>query len=273
MGNYSVGRCCCYYSQLLLSSSNFAIWIFCFSGKMSNSSVAVGTEKPPYFGVFLHVLTFLCGAFLPRICTTTSRSLAVFSVAPLSTLFLSIWIRQGISNPTLFCLCVVVLGVLIAGILAFLALAISTTQSHLAHRKSANPTARAIVQQGMQQQRILRSKKYDIYLPPPALQPATPAQPYELAFFMLPGALVEHNAYASVLTQLSDSGILVVIQNCEPIRIASEAHCSAEHNVRGLICQIAQKHGIAATRWAIGGHSMGGYTAMMLAKKSVSCTV
>jgi pimeloyl-ACP methyl ester carboxylesterase len=84
---------------------------------------------------------------------------------------------------------------------------------------------------------------------------------------MLPGALLEHNAYAPILSQLSDKGILVMIQNCEPSRVASEGLGSSEEDVKRLIQHLAQTHRITAEKWSIGGHSMGGYTATMIAKK------
>jgi len=144
---------------------------------------------------------------------------------------------------------------------------------HLVHRKSANPTALKIVEQRIKSDRLLREDTYDVYLPngtntKNGMEKSYSGSSYPVGFFMLPGALLEHNVYAAICAQLSDCGILVVVQNCEPFRLASENFFSSEDDLKDIIRQIEHKHGITAKRWSIGGHSMGGYTAMMIAKKS-----
>ena len=231
---------------------------------MSSSAEAVGAlDKPPYIAVYLHVLTFCCGTALPSVCTTTERSLAVFALFLAAIVAMAIQIRKGFESQILFYASAFFIVLLSIGAIAFLVLIHRMTQMHLANRKSANPTALQIVENRRISKRLIREDKYDIYLPQNIKDNA-----YPVAFFMLPGALLEHNVYAAILAKLSDNGILVVIQNCEPFRLAAENCLSSEKDIKGIIRQIEQKHGITADRWSIGGHSMGGYTAMMIAKKS-----
>jgi hypothetical protein len=138
-----------------------------------------------------------------------------------------------------------------------------TSRMQIVNRKQANPTAWKVVEKGLQNNRIIRDEKYDVFLPPHKGK----LSKFPIGFLMLPGALLEHNAYAPILSRISDNGILVMIQNCEPARVASEGLGSSEEDVKKMIQHLAQTHGINADKWSIGGHSMGGYTATMIVKK------
>jgi len=251
----------------LSSSVNFFFMPF--------SSETVGAlEKPSYASVYIHVLTFLCGTALPKICTTMERSLAVLALILAAITTIAIQMRNaGFESQALYHASVFFLILLFTATVAFLVLLHRMTQMHLANRKAANPTALEIVELRIKSDRLLREDKYDIYLPPTLTEEeekssSSSASSYPVAFFMLPGALLEHNVYAAICAKLSDCGILVVLQNCEPFRVAAENQFSSEDDIKGIIRQIEERHGIRANKWSIGGHSMGGYTAMMIAKKS-----
>lgn len=226
-------------------------------------------SKPSYISVFIHVLEFFCGALLPGICTNTTRSLAVLALFPLGIVTFVVAIRMPTRRPegqTLFYSSYAtgsLIALLSVATIVFLMSIHRMTLMHMNNRKEANPSARKIVEERIKSKRLIREEKYDIYLPKNNIK----GKPYPMAFFILPGALVEHNVYAPWLARLSDNGILVIMQNCEPFRVAAENFMSSEQHIKDIIQQI-QRQGITADRWSIGGHSMGGYTAMMIAKKS-----
>ena len=231
---------------------------------MLPSSVAVGLEKPSYAAVFLQCIAFVGSSTIPSICSTPERSVTLYAVALALVVIWALRIYKGFGNTVFSSGSLLLFVLILVSTFASVVLLHRMTCMHLEHRIDANPSAWRIVEQGLATHRIMRNKKYDIFLPPQSRQ----SKSYAVGFLMLPGALVEHNAYAAVLSKLSDTGILVVIQNCEPMRLASESFQSTEQSLKAIIHQIKEQHGISAEKWSIGGHSMGGYTAMVIAKKT-----
>lgn len=231
---------------------------------MASSSVAVGLVGPPYFAVLVSVLCFFCGVTLPHTCTTKARCLALASIVPVAITGLWLRLHVGIENNAIRYSCWFLLAVILIGSAAFTVLVHRLTRMHMIHRKSANPHALEVVKQRLEAKRIIRDEEYDIYLPPKDFGSNAS---YPVGFFMLPGALLEHNVYAAVLSKLSDAGILTVVQNCEPFRLAS-GFFTSDKSIKALIEQIKDKHHIEAEKWSIGGHSLGGHTAVVVAKHS-----
>ena len=227
------------------------------------------SSAPSYVSVYIHAIAFCFTTAFPRFCTNKTRSLAVAALAPcfIYLLTLPLQRRSVIDNPLLYYTILSLVILLSVVVILFLILMGIMAGTQLSHRKEANPSAVLIVEQGLKDQRIIRQDQlYDVYLPPP--HGDKKKKNFPIGFFMLPGALLEHNVYAPILTQIAEAGILVVIQNCEPIRVASEGLGSGERDVMNIIADLRERHGICAEQWSIGGHSMGGYTATMIAKRS-----
>lgn len=231
---------------------------------MSLSNVAVGNQKPSYLTACIAVLNSIGEITLPSICTTTTRCLSLCAIIPLAIAGLSIQFRIGIQNTTIRYFCWILLVLISLGAVGLAVIVDRFTRMHIIHRKAANPQALEIVRKGIESKRIIREEQYDVYVPPKRLGQKS----YSVGFFMLPGALLEHNVYAAILAKLSDAGILTMVQNCEPLRLASEFYSSNEKSIRKMIEEVEKKHGLKAERWAVGGHSWGGHTAVVVAKKS-----
>ena len=109
------------------------------------------------------------------------------------------------------------------------------------------------------QVRAKRHDGYDLYLPPGT------KDTIKCAFFLIPSEKVDHLAYAGIASQLSDAGLLVVVQNTEPYRLPSTLVGSGLDDILEIINQVKQEYTI--NEWAIGGHGMGSIAAALLVEK------
>jgi predicted esterase len=114
-----------------------------------------------------------------------------------------------------------------------------------------------------QQGRAKRNPGYDIFFPPKG----SIGIRVDKAFLFFPGILVDHMAYAKVLGDLSDQGILVVLVNAEPLRVASMHMGYDAAHAKQVLREIETYLGIQVGEWVVGGHSLGSITATYLAKE------
>ena len=153
--------------------------------------------------------------------------------------------------------------------------------SMIVNRQRAFPKARVMLNERLHLGLAVRTKNYDLYLPnkcninnddnPNERQ--TPPPPMQALLF-LPGALVEHTAYAGLASRLADGhGILVAVINLEPTRLAYTSFpCLAPSRLIRLTQEI-ERHVLESSRtnttiattttdntarivWSIGGHSL-----------------
>lgn len=101
--------------------------------------------------------------------------------------------------------------------------------------------------------RAKRNRGYDIYFPPGC----TIGSQVEKALLFFPGASVDHTSYAVTMSLLSDKGILVVVANCEPMRLAHPSQGITEDFCNNIFFEIEKLLGIQVSEWALGGHSLG----------------
>jgi dienelactone hydrolase len=132
-------------------------------------------------------------------------------------------------------------------------------------------SAQNLLAERMEHQRAIRTKGYDVFLPPPKQNNGdgdgndsskTPG----LIFY--PGWLINHTAYAPIAAKLSDSGILVVVVSMEPFRASVHpTRVETERFLRmmyELLAEVAPDQPVE--EWAVGGHSVGAHLAMKVAK-------
>lgn len=125
--------------------------------------------------------------------------------------------------------------------------------------ESATNTFRERLSEG----RAYRTRRYDVYLPPPTTtKNAVPQQ----ALLFLPGALIPHVAYAESASRLSDAGFLVAVVSMEPSRLAYH-HLGADQQSLKRIMRQVQKQQAQKLQWTIMGHSMGSFAAARLFDK------
>ena len=140
--------------------------------------------------------------------------------------------------------------------------------------------------------RVIRHRRYDIYLPPNVRvgtgndksateiqgKRATDSQSSshtQKAILWFPGAGIDIVSYAPVAAQLSEGGYVVVVPSMEPFRLSQE-HLGAElSSIRRIMWRVQQQ--LAANsrsttvtsfeklEWIIAGHSAGSFAAMRLA--------
>lgn len=151
----------------------------------------------------------------------------------------------------------------------------------LGSRSGPDDSAEAALLRRSSQGRTLRRRNYDLYLPPrrgPADRIAA------LLFF--PGFGVHHGAYAEVAGRISDHGVPVLVASLEPFRLAHASLGGGLGDVTRWIGEAGREvanyfkrqdhgpeggnkdaEGTVIVEWALGGHSMGGYNALQLAKE------
>jgi hypothetical protein len=112
--------------------------------------------------------------------------------------------------------------------------------------------------------RCRRFGRYDVFFPPPHNNSVIGQQQHAALF--LPGALIAHTAYTEVAAKLSDTGICVVTVSMEPCRMAT-AHLGADSKRMKRIMKRVNKLLPVSPFWSIGGHSMGSFAAMRIAKE------
>jgi hypothetical protein len=155
-------------------------------------------------------------------------------------------------------------------------------------RHSAFPDALNLVKGRLQSGRMLRQARYDLYLPPSdafRVSDNLPKLEIPMGLVLVPGALVDHNAYVRLAVGLSDQGILVALLNLEPYRLAVRHLGAGPRDIQAILRQISEhtsvdsiinvkkidpnlvmSNGIEVKEWSIGGHSQGALAASKLAK-------
>jgi hypothetical protein len=115
--------------------------------------------------------------------------------------------------------------------------------------------------------RAYRTRSYDVYLPPPSSSTHPPPPRCRAALWFLPGAAVDHTAYAAPAAMLSDLGYLVVVVGAEPMRLATpELGCHAAR-LRAVRARVWERYRTASAGpcttvpWYLVGHSLGAFTA------------
>jgi predicted alpha/beta-hydrolase family hydrolase len=118
----------------------------------------------------------------------------------------------------------------------------------------------------MRSGRALRKKGYDVFLPDFSLNGGK--REVEIGFVLIPGALVDPLAYATIAAKFSDEGILVAVMNTEPQRLPTEKTGAGKVKVLTIMYDIiagmsdGTNFGLATVKqWAVGGHSMGAFQA------------
>mmetsp|Transcript_24185 Transcript_24185/g.40044 ORF Transcript_24185/g.40044 Transcript_24185/m.40044 type:complete len:214 (-) Transcript_24185:1837-2478(-) len=147
---------------------------------------------------------------------------------------------------------VIVLSTLgVSGFLYLSFIVVSMTR----HRQSAFPEARHMLEARVQKGQALRTNKYDLYLP---TKDEGKQSGSNKALLFLPGALVEHTAYAGLAIQLAERhGILVAVMNLEPTRIAKTFTAGVTtFRLVEMAKEIEIKANRGALEWSIGGHSL-----------------
>lgn len=147
--------------------------------------------------------------------------------------------------------------------------------------------------EGVESGRVYRTRRYDVYLPPPATTPhtgttSTSTSNHPHAILFLPGLGVEHVAYSAPATLLSNAGYTVVVVSAEPLLMGLPELGTTVSAMRRIQQEIEQRHyrsSVPSKRaghqksskssthprlkmtWALLGHSMGSFTACQLAEE------
>jgi hypothetical protein len=129
------------------------------------------------------------------------------------------------------------------------------------YRKPPLPEAIFELQERIDNKRAHRTRRYDLYLPAEHRYSGK-------ALLFLPGKMVPHSAYSEVAAQLSDLGIVVVVLSAEPLRIA--ALISPEDVMRIIHKVNRSLPNNPPTKWSVGGHSSGAYSAMRLMPRLIA---
>jgi len=87
------------------------------------------------------------------------------------------------------------------------------------------------------------------------------------ALLFIPGALISHTAYSEVAAKLSDQGVCVVTVSMEPCRMAT-LHLGANEKRFRRIRRHVNTLLPSKASWSIGGHSLGSFAAMRLARNN-----
>lgn len=134
----------------------------------------------------------------------------------------------------------------------------------VANRLPAFKSAGNTLLDRMRSGRALRKKGYDVFLPDFSLNGGK--REVEIGFVLIPGALVDPLAYATIAAKFSDEGILVAVMNTEPQRLPTEKTGAGKVKVLTIMYDIiagmsdGMNFGLATVKqWAVGGHSMGAF--------------
>lgn len=111
--------------------------------------------------------------------------------------------------------------------------------------------------------RAKRNPNYDIFFPPNVSIGDT----VESALVFYPGVLVDFMAYSILMGKVSDAGILAVLVNTEPSRVACSSEGYTAKHLQQIFYEIQTLLGIQVGHWALGGHSLGALTAAKLANQ------
>ena len=144
------------------------------------------------------------------------------------------------------------------------ALVRKVSRALVANRLPAFKSAGNTLLDRMKTGRALRKKEYDVFFPDFSLNGGK--REVELGFILIPGALVDPLAYATIAAKLSDEGILVAVMNTEPQRLPTDKTDAGKVKVLTIMYDIiagvsdGANLGLALVKkWAVGGHSMGAF--------------
>jgi alpha-beta hydrolase superfamily lysophospholipase len=154
-------------------------------------------------------------------------------------------------------------------------------------RAATNAAAWQSLVEGVESGRVYRTRRYDVYLPPPSAHTGTPISTsnHPHAILFLPGLGVEHVAYSAPATLLSNAGYTVVVVSAEPLLMGLPEMGTTVSAMRRIQQAVERRHyhsdfssKMAARKksstparlkmtWALLGHSMGSFTACQLAQE------
>jgi hypothetical protein len=128
----------------------------------------------------------------------------------------------------------------------------------VSRRQAAFPEAKQLLQDQIQAGKAVRTRHYDLYLPSFNREGAADCNTNRgQALLFLPGGLVEHAAYAHLAVRLAqDHGILVIVVNLEPTRIATWYTTGLTSKKLVELAKRAESWWkTSSLQWNIGGHS------------------
>lgn len=131
------------------------------------------------------------------------------------------------------------------------------------HRLEAFKSAKNLLLERIRMGRAERKPWYDLYLPPPPTQDVGQTRDFEWGLIFFPGACIDHTAYASIASQLSDRGITVAVRSLEPLRFAT---VKAPQDTLKIMYEIMARDDCPVKDFALGGHSAGAAAAFNLVK-------
>ena len=144
----------------------------------------------------------------------------------------------------------------------------------LSNRQEAFKSARNLLQDLIATGRAQRMESCDVYYP---LRLEGEELKAKCGLIFYPGALVDRAAYAPIASRLSEMGILVAVANLEPHRVIVNL---ADYPVKEKVMRILSDSVLLSKRgswtvneWALGGHSMGGHTAIAAVANELSSTM
>jgi pimeloyl-ACP methyl ester carboxylesterase len=128
-------------------------------------------------------------------------------------------------------------------------------------RLNAFPSAVNRFTERVHKGRAKRNPGYDIFFPPNV----SIGDSVDKALLFYPGILVDHTSYAKIVGELSDAGVLVILINAEPLRVASQYVGADAKHAKKIQREIETLLGLRVGEWTIGGHSLGSASASFLA--------
>ena len=154
------------------------------------------------------------------------------------------------------------------------------------YRSVPLPEAFETVHQLVKESRIIRERRYDLYLPSNLTPYTTTAsssfdkntnnltesEPGQLptqqqALLLIPGATVNHASYATVAKILSDAGYMVVVPSLEPMRLAQPKLGSDLKSICRIMKHAEAKLKNVPCQWTLMGHSLGSFAVIHLAQQ------
>jgi len=233
--------------------------------KMVSTSLAA-QPVPTLWQMYKGVVLWFLSVLFPVLDSPWKVYLATILVplTSLSTLYSRVRTCRKERKSRLLCyIYSMLLIILLILFLLFFVGCIKISQQNIKYRLEAFPEAMDAIREGIKNNRIHLEEGYDLYLPPNfsghPTDTACRVAPAGLVLF--PGALLDHRAYGRVASQLSDMGVLVVVQDDEPIRLPAPILGSNTEFVENAIKGVKEKHNIEVLEWSVGGHSLGAKTA------------
>ena len=173
--------------------------------------------------------------------------------------------------------------------------ALSRLRVVLKSRKGPDASTKVALLEQVKAGRVVQRHGYDLYLPPRQTMSIGTKKFSSIikSLIFFPGFGIHHEAYADVAIQIAEYGIPVAVVSLEPLRLAHAKFGGSTDDVRRITKSaskdvvwyykrnhilnnndviddkdnsVEQKDESIIVEWEIGGHSMGGYNALQLAK-------